>query len=157
MSKINILCVDDQREVLAAIKKDLEFFSPAFNIEDCESASEAWEVINDMVNQGEQVAVIVCDHIMPGDNGIDFLTQINQDGRFSNTKRILLTGLATHQETIRAINEAQINAYLEKPWDSDELIANVKKLLATYFARTKQDHSQFEEYIDADTLKRELD
>lgn len=157
MSKINILCLDDQREVLAAIKKDLDFFNPAFEIIDCESAAEAWEVINDMVEQDEKLAVIVSDHIMPGDNGIDFLTQINKDGRFTGTRRILLTGLATHQETIRAINEAQINAYLEKPWDSDELIDNVKKSLAAYFARTKQDYSQYEQYIDLDTLKRELD
>ena len=41
MKKLNILCVDDQREVLAAIKKDLEIFTPAFTINDCESAAEA--------------------------------------------------------------------------------------------------------------------
>ncbi len=129
MSKANIICVDDQREVLSAIKKDLESFSDKFSIVDCESAGEADEVIEDLLNDGESIALIICDHIMPGENGIDFLARVNGIDKLKDVKKLLLTGLATQQDTIKAINEAQINYYLEKPWDSTEFIEAVKKLV----------------------------
>jgi len=129
MSKANIICVDDQREVLSAIKKDLESFSDNFNIVDCESAGEADEVIEDLLNDGESIALIICDHIMPGENGIDFLAKINNSEKLKNVKKLLLTGLATQQDTIKAVNEAQIDYYLEKPWDSTEFVGAVKKLV----------------------------
>ena len=129
MSKPNIICVDDQREVLSAIKRELDAFSTDFNIVECESASEADEVVNELNDENQTIALIICDHIMPGENGIEFLARINKDDRFNQTKRMLLTGLASHQDTIKAINEAQIHYYLEKPWDSDELVAVVKKLI----------------------------
>ena len=89
MSKANIICVDDQREVLSAIKKDLESFSNDYNVVDCESASEADEVITDLINDGEPIALIICDHIMPGENGIDFLARTSNDELISTVKRLL--------------------------------------------------------------------
>jgi len=153
MSKPNIICVDDQREVLAVIRRDLGTFSPAFNIVDCESASETEEVINDLERNNEQIAVIICDHIMPGENGIDFLIRLNKNKLIKNTKRILLTGLATHEDTIRAINEAQIDIYMDKPWESEKLVNTVKILLTKYFLASGKDYSEFMPYLDQEALE----
>jgi two-component system chemotaxis response regulator CheY len=35
---------------------------------------------------------------------------------FKETRKILLTGQANHADTIRAVNEAHIDNYFEKPW-----------------------------------------
>jgi two-component system, chemotaxis family, chemotaxis protein CheY len=156
MKKLNILCVDDQREVLAAIKKDLEILSPAFNIVDCESANEADEVMNEIAAKDEGVALIICDHIMPGENGINFLSRVNADQRFYHTKKFILTGLANHTDTIQAINDAEINAYLEKPWIQEEFISIVKKLLTRYVVETDTDTQELMPYLDEVTLDREL-
>ena len=156
MKKANIICIDDQREVLAAIKKDLDFFSPAFTITDCESAAEADEVMNDLNAKGEEVAVIICDHIMPGENGIDFLTRLNKDQRFLYTKKFILTGLANHSDTIQAINEAEINAYLEKPWEINEFVTIVKKLITRFIVEAGIDFDELMPYLDQATLEREL-
>jgi two-component system chemotaxis response regulator CheY len=156
MKKPNIICIDDQREVLAAIKKDLDFFSPGFSIVDCESAMEADEIMNDLSAEKEEVAVIICDHIMPGENGIDFLTRLNKDQRFLYTKKFILTGLANHGDTIQAINEAEINAYLEKPWEKDEFITIVKKLLTRFVVEANIDFDELMPYLDQATLEREL-
>ena len=129
MSKANIICVDDQREVLAATKRELSVFENDYELVECESAGEAEEVMNDLNNEGQEIKLIICDHIMPGENGIDFLARISKDDRFKNVKRIVLTGLASQKDTIKAINEAHINFYLEKPWDSDALVDAVKSLL----------------------------
>jgi len=48
MQKPKIICVDDQREVLATLKKDLEEFIELFKIEYCESAEEAYEIIEEI-------------------------------------------------------------------------------------------------------------
>jgi two-component system chemotaxis response regulator CheY len=156
MKKLNILCVDDQREVLAAIKKDLEIFTPAFTINDCESAAEAEEILNELNQDDEEIALIICDHIMPGENGIDFLTRVNTDPRFLYTKKFILTGLANHNDTIQAINDAEINAYLEKPWSQEEFVTIVKKLLTRYVVESDNEYSELLPYLDEVTLQREL-
>lgn len=129
MSKPVILCVDDQQEVLSAVHREISVFESDYEIIDCESAPEAEEVINEINVADRNIALIICDHIMPGENGIDFLARLNKDDRFKNIRRIILTGLASHQDTIKAINEAKIDYYLEKPWNSDELVSIVQKLL----------------------------
>ncbi|HES59911.1 MAG: response regulator [Calditrichaceae bacterium] len=156
MKKPKIICIDDQREVLAAIKKDLDMFTPAFNVVDCESAAEADEILNDFADEKEEVAVIICDHIMPGENGIDFLTRLNKDQRFLYTKKFILTGLANHSDTIQAINEAEINAYLEKPWDKEEFVSIVKKLLTRFVVESGMDSDELVAYLDQATLDREI-
>lgn len=156
MTKPNILCVDDQREVLAALKKDLAVLNSLFNIIDCESAAEADEVINELDADGEMTPLIICDHIMPGENGVDFLARINEDDRFKNVKRLLLTGLATHQDTIHAINYAHIDLYIEKPWAKDELLSFVKILLTKYLINSGVDYSDYMSFMDQPTLYKEL-
>lgn len=129
MNKQNIICMDDQREVLSAIKRELEVFSTDYNIVECESASEAEELFREFKETNQTIALIICDHIMPGENGIDFLARMASEGNLKNIKSIVLTGLASHQDTIKAINEAKIDYYLEKPWDSEEFVSIVRKLI----------------------------
>ncbi|KAA3615552.1 MAG: response regulator [Calditrichaeota bacterium] len=129
MAKENIICIDDEREVLAALKKDLEALENEYTISECETAAEAAGLIEELLNDGESIKLIICDHIMPGENGVEFLTRLYADQRFRNVKKVMLTGLATHQETIQAINEAHIDLYLEKPWDAEDLLAKVRVLL----------------------------
>lgn len=100
MEKINIVCVDDQREVLSAVLQDLTPLKEWLTIEDCESAEEALELIEDLDAQGEHIALVISDHVMPGQSGVELLTEISQDRRFTHTKKVLLTGQATHQDTI---------------------------------------------------------
>ena len=99
MQKPNIVCVDDQREVLATLKKDLEEFVDFFKIEYCESAEEANELIEEIDGNGDHLALLICDHIMPVSNGIDFLIEVDKDIRFTKTKKLHLTGFAKQQDT----------------------------------------------------------
>lgn len=156
MEKVNIVCVDDQREVLATLKKDLEIFQKYFRIEFCESAEEATEVIDEIEADAEHLALIICDHIMPESNGIDFLIRMDKDDRFEKSKKLLLTGLATHQDTITAINEANIDYYIEKPWDSDHLINAVKELLTQYILRIGLDYQDYLPVLSQEILYKEL-
>jgi two-component system, chemotaxis family, chemotaxis protein CheY len=152
MDKIYILLVEDQREVLQAVAKDLEFFEDAFVIEECESAAEAVSLMEKIDKSGDRIALIISDHVMPDKSGVDFLIEMNADERFKSTRKILLTGLATHRDTIRAINHAAIDKYLEKPWKSDDLIANVKKLVTEYILAKGIDYESYMRFLDAATI-----
>jgi response regulator RpfG family c-di-GMP phosphodiesterase len=52
-------------------------------------------------------------------DGITFLKQVRE--RRPQATRILLTGYADKENAIRAINEAGLYHYLEKPWNNDHL------------------------------------
>lgn len=67
----------------------------------------------------EPVHTIVADLMMPELDGVQFLTRARE--LKPEATRILLTGYADKENAIRAINEAGLYQYLEKPWDNDAL------------------------------------
>ena len=142
MPKPVILCIDDQREVLAALLKDLEPFGGLFDIIDAESAEDAGAVLDEMVDRGVPIALIISDHVMPGVTGVELLTQIRGRGDLPNTRKLLLTGLATHEDTIRAINEAAVDRYIAKPWHVDQLLETVGRLITRFVLEVYPDRYQ---------------
>jgi two-component system chemotaxis response regulator CheY len=89
---------------------------------------------------------------MPGISGVEFLSKINNDSRFRHTRKMLLTGQATHQDTITAINQASIEKYIEKPWKSEELVEDVKILLTHYLFSAGIDYEAYSSVLHQQTL-----
>ncbi len=156
MEKINIICVDDQPEVLDAVVKDLAPLTEFFKVEECESAEECKDLMDDLDAQGELVGLVVSDHVMPGECGVDLLGSISTDPRFAHTRKILLTGQATHADTINAINSARIDHYFEKPWQVDDLVAAAKRLLTEFILDKGLDYEELIPALDQPTLYRKL-
>ena len=156
MEKINIICVDDEREVLESVVRDLEYLNEIVNIEECESAMECLELLEDLDANQEYVAVLISDHVMPEKTGVELLTEVALDTRFLGTKKLLLTGLATQADTIRAINNAKLDNFLEKVWDPDELLQTVKELLTEFIVERGIEYESYIEKLDAPTLYRLL-
>lgn len=154
MNKPAIVCVDDQRQILAALQKDLEIFAPFCEVQLCESAAEAGQLLEDLQAEACPVAVIICDHIMPGKTGIDFLLELSRDHRFDHIKKVMLTGMASHKEAVTAVNEAGVHHYLEKPWLSAELISSVKILLTQFLEETAIDFKPFLPVLDQRMLTK---
>ena len=148
MEKLNIICVDDQREVLSAVLQDLEQLNIWLNIEDCESAAEALDLMDELDANGEFVALVISDHVMPEKTGVELLTEISADSRFLYTKKVLLTGQATHTDTINAINSAGINRYFEKPWGTSELVECVRTLVTEFIFDKGLDYSEWQSNLD---------
>lgn len=94
MNKFLILCVDDEREVLDSVVQDLDCFEEHFIIEAAESVAEAKSVIEDYRQEAIPLALILCDHIMPEQTGIQFLIELNQEADTTRTRKMLLTGQA---------------------------------------------------------------
>jgi len=156
MDKLNVICVDDQREVLSAVLHDLEPLSEWLNIEDCESADEVLALMDELDSEGECIAVLVSDHVMPGKTGVELLTEVSQDRRFSVTKKVLLTGQATHTDTIQAINSAGINQYFEKPWQAEVLVESITRLVTEYIFDAGLDYTAYHGFLDPQVVLERL-
>lgn len=156
MENINIIVIEDQREVLQAISKDLIVLEGKFQVEECESAAEARQVMEEIDSKGDYVGLIISDQVMPNKTGVEFLIEIHNDQRFTGTRKMLLTGLATHHDTIEAINKASIDKYISKPWKTDELLTNVKQLLTEYILEKGIDYTKFLDFVDKTTLFERL-
>jgi diguanylate cyclase (GGDEF)-like protein len=121
-----ILCVDDEEGVLHALRQQLGArFGHECAIATASSGVDALELFDELERDGDHVAVIIADQIMPGMKGVDLLEHV--DRRSPTTTKILLTGQAGLDAVISAINRAHLNHYINKPWDeaSRHLIATL--------------------------------
>lgn len=132
--KLYIICVEDEMDVLDAILRDLSTFETSFQLEGFSSAQEADAWIQSLDPEADRIALIYCDHVMPGQRGVDFMSDLNRRGLqvLNGTRKVLFTGQAGHQETITAINEAGICHYQAKPWEPNELISLTRELLTDF-------------------------
>jgi putative two-component system response regulator len=108
-----VMIVDDEPMVATALRSFLEL-ETSYRILTFTAPQDAVGCL-----ETERVDVILADFMMPGMDGITFLRHARD--RQPLATRILLTGYADKQNAIRAINEAGLYYYLEKPWNNDHL------------------------------------
>ncbi len=152
MSHIAILVLEDEPEVRDAIARDLEPFVEAFRIELSEDAADARQVIGEVHAAGETVGLILCDHLLPGMRGTDFLVELDGDPGTRSMRKVLLTGQAGHEDTIRAINEGGLDHYIAKPWTVEKLHAVVREQLTEYVLAQADDLLPYVNILDGPRL-----
>lgn len=130
--KLTILVLEDEPEVRESVERDLAELARFVRVEPAEDAEDAWAVVDDVEADGDLLALVIADHRLPGTTGVDFLVELMGDERAALTRTVLLTGQADHQDTIKAINEADLSHYLAKPWDPEELVEVARSELTTY-------------------------
>ncbi len=119
MDKPVILTVDDDAAVLQAIARDLrKQYGDRFRIVRADSGTQALEAVQQLKLRGDTVALFLADQRMPMMSGVEFLQQASEI--FPLAKRALLTAYADTYAAIEAINQAQLDYYLLKPWDPPE-------------------------------------
>jgi len=132
-----ILAVDDDPQVLNAVRRDLRsHFAPEYRVLDAGSGAEALEAVESLKARGDTVALFLVDQRMPSMTGTDFLVQARQT--YPDAKRALLTAYADTDAAISAINEVDLDHYLMKPWDppEDNLYPILDDLLGDWVANT---------------------
>ncbi len=110
-TRMQLLCVDDEEPVLHALRR---LFRRAYVVTTARSAPDALEAMST-----QDFDIIISDMRMPQMDGADFLAEAAR--RQPDAVRILLTGFADHEATVRAINDGRIFRYLHKPWDNEGL------------------------------------
>jgi serine phosphatase RsbU (regulator of sigma subunit) len=121
--KDKVLLVDDDAMVLAGLKRQLR---NQFSIDTALSGEEALK----QVRENGPYAVIVSDFLMPGMNGVEFLSNVKKTD--PATVRMMLTGTADMPTAIRAVNEGSIYQFHPKPCPADTLCQAIQSAIGEY-------------------------
>ena len=121
-----IICVDDEKIVLDSLKSLLrKEFSDEYDFEFAESGEEAIEIIEDFIEEGVDIPVIISDQIMPGMKGDVFLCKVENIS--PDSLKILLTGQASAESIGNAVNNANLFRYIPKPWNNQDLTMTIRE------------------------------
>jgi len=113
-----LLCVDDEPSILSSLKRLLR--ATGHRVLTAEGGAQALEIL-----ERESVDLIVSDMRMPFMDGAQLLEQVKEG--WPHVVRLLLTGYADVTSTIAAINRGQIQRYITKPWNDDEILLIVRE------------------------------
>ena len=113
----SVLLIDDEKTL---VQLYAEALSPHFDCDLANSSREAGYLMHK-----KQYKVVVCDHLMPGGNGLSFLVHVREE--HPNTQRILVTGYMKPEMLLRSVNEAALYRYLLKPVSLPELVKTVQE------------------------------
>lgn len=113
-----ILYVDDDKLLTSTFSTlmKVEGFSDVIVYNDPKEALEYLKL--------ESPDLIISDFLMPEMNGLEFLKEAKK--LYPETSMILLTAYADKENAIKTINEIGVYKYIEKPWDNDDLIMNIR-------------------------------
>ena len=118
--KPSVLLIDDEPYILDLMRVGLE---EEFEIATAASAEQAT-----LLTGTRQYDVIVCDQVMPGQNGLEFLMRSAE--LQPGTRRIMMTGYINPELLSRAMPLAALSACLLKPTHPNELKQAILKALA---------------------------
>ncbi|MBN1517196.1 response regulator [Candidatus Sumerlaeota bacterium] len=116
-----ILLVDDDPNLLDALRRTLH--KDRFKIQCANSADEALQHLRE-----KKFDVIITDQQMPGTNGIELLAQIS--AKYPTMIRFILTGNATMDLILEAINKGHVSRFFVKPCNGYEIAASIRQELS---------------------------
>lgn len=115
-----VLLVDDEARILSALRRELmrkpEIGYDGLEVEAYTSSAEA---LARAADESSEFDIAIVDYMMPGLDGIAFLKTLHR--LQPRTIRILLTGCADSDAAISAINDAQVDFLVTKPWSEYDL------------------------------------
>jgi len=118
--KQNILVVDDEAQILAALKRTLR--NQEYNVLTANDGTEALAILEET-----QVSLIVSDYMMPGLSGTELLTKAEEIQ--PDSVRIILSGHSDFQNVMDSIKSGTVHKFLAKPWSNEVLIKQINKSL----------------------------
>ncbi len=114
--RIAVLLVDDENEIRAVMELGLKEY---FDVETACSANEA-----QMMLATRNYDVIVCDHLMPEEEGLPFLARARR--QFPQVQRILVTGYMNPELLSRSTTAAGLAGCFMKPVNMGEVVQAIR-------------------------------
>lgn len=115
-----ILCVDDEPNILASLRR--LFKNKGYAVRIADNAATGLRIL-----EHEPIDLVLSDLHMPQMDGARFLSQVRE--RWPQTMRLLLTGHADAGLIAEAVNSGEIYRYIAKPWDDDDILEQVRLAL----------------------------
>jgi putative two-component system response regulator len=118
-TKEKILIVDDEKTVRRSLNKCL-----TRNGFSCDEAGDAAEALQSL--QKSPADLVILDIMMPGTSGSDLLPQIKNS--FPDTAVVMATAVVEPETIINCMRNGA-HDYITKPFDVNELVANIQMVL----------------------------
>ena len=141
-----ILIVDDNRDLRGYLRRVLN--QAGYSVISAHNGAHGYTEA-----QKHCPDLIVTDLMMPQVSGLDLIAMIRQDQQLAGTPMILLTAKANEETRIEG-TEMGADAYLAKPFNDRELLAEVRNLLA--LKTNERRVAQLNLYLTESVLKRFL-
>lgn len=115
-----ILLIDDDRNVLSALRRELQ---GDYALEAFDSPREALQRCRDA-----RFDLVIADYRMPEMDGVEFLKHFGE--LQPDAVRLMLSGQADFDGLVGTVNEAHIYRFIDKPWDKTGLAVTLAEALA---------------------------
>ncbi len=126
-----IICVDDEEDVLRSLKSEIkESFGKHYSIELAANGNDALNLLEELLNEKEEVALVISDYIMPEMKGDELLVNVHKKLPFA--KKIMISGQANTEGIEMARTDGGLHCFIEKPWSPDRLMAVLREALEEY-------------------------
>jgi len=119
----NIMLVDDEAYVISALQRAL--IDESYETTGVNSGEAALQLMEE-----KSYKVVISDERMPGMDGATFLSLVKE--RYPETVRIMLTGHASVDATMKAVNNGEIYRFFVKPWDEIQLKLAIRSAIEKY-------------------------
>lgn len=117
--KLNLLFVDDEKDVLDSFRIMLIPFKDLFDAHFALSAKEGLKILDE-----QKIDIVISDMVMPEIDGLQFLLSVRAN--FPGIIRIVLSGYTDYEKAILSMNVA--HQFLTKPCKVEDLISKIRKL-----------------------------
>ena len=117
-----ILLVDDEPNFISGLKRSLR--NEKYEILSANSAEQALDILD---RDRDNVDIVISDQDMPGMRGTEFLKTVRQ--KFPEIVRFILTGKASLEVAIDAINNGEISRFFTKPCNTIDLAITIRQAL----------------------------
>ena len=124
-----LLLVDDEDNVLRALNRLLR--REGYSIFTANNVQQGFDIL-----ARNKIQVIVSDQRMPDISGTEFLSKVKE--MYPDTVRLVLSGYTDLATVTSAINRGAIYKFLTKPWDDDDLRAQISEAFRTYSERMRE-------------------
>lgn len=125
-----ILMVDDEPHVIKSFQRVLRKEPYALM-----TAGGGEEGLN--LLEAREVSLVISDYNMPQMNGLEFLKSVKD--HHPHILTIMLTGQAEMDVAVKAINEAGVYKFIQKPWDDEDLKITIRRALESIDLATERD------------------
>lgn len=127
--KLKVLFVDDDSHILQGFKRSMR---KHVEVEVAEGGQAGLAALK----ENGPFAVVVSDQRMPEMDGVHFLEKVSRAS--PSTVRMMLTGEATIEEAIDAVNKGQIFRFLRKPCTAEDLWKGLQAAIAQHHLITAE-------------------
>lgn len=125
-----ILIVEDEEDIRQLLAELLGTSLDNVIVEDRPDAQSALRAI-----AANPADLVITDFKMPGMNGLDFLAHVRLQQ--PNVPAILMTAFPDLDIAIRAINEARVQSFLQKPIEPQQVVRVVGGILTAFSQRAE--------------------